>query len=166
MPIPGYRYATLSEFVGRDLGCSEWITIDQDRIDRFAECTGDHQWIHVDVERARRESAGGTTIAHGLLILAMLAPLQMSMGVIPEDVARAVHRGIDRVRFVGPVSAGARIRNHAGMLSVDARRRVGTLIRLANTIEVEGARTPAITCENVALLEPPLKTAPGSGNRP
>jgi acyl dehydratase len=159
MPISGYRYASLTEFVGQDLGCSEWITIDQERIDRFAKCTGDYQWIHVDVERARRESAGGITIAHGLLILAMLAPLQMSMGVIPKDIAKAIHRGIDKVRFMAPVGAGARIRNHARLLSVDARRRAGTLIRLENTIELEGSLTPAITCENIALLEPIGKPA-------
>ena len=73
--IPAYRLATLHEFVGRELGVSDWMPVDQARIDAFAHCTGDHQWIHVDVERARRESPYGGTIAHGYLTLSLVAAL-------------------------------------------------------------------------------------------
>jgi len=79
-----YDVSTLGQFVGQELGVSDWLTVDQGRINEFADCTGDHQWIHVDVERARRESPLGSTIAHGYLTLSLLAAMQMELGIIPE----------------------------------------------------------------------------------
>ena len=105
--LPRYTLATVSEFVGRGLGVSNWVTVDQDRIDRFAACTGDDQWIHVDVERARRESPFGGTIAHGYLTLSLLATTLREMGVIPPDAASGLNYGLDKVRFIAPVVAGA-----------------------------------------------------------
>jgi acyl dehydratase len=96
----------LSERIGRELGISDWVAIDQERIDAFASCTGDHQWIHVDVERARRESPFHGPIAHGYLTLAMVAPLAMQIGVIPRDAAAGLNYGIGKVRFLAPVPAG------------------------------------------------------------
>jgi acyl dehydratase len=87
--LPPYTLATAQECVGRDLGASEWVLVDQDRIDRFAECTGDRQWIHVDVERARRESPFGGPIAHGYLTLSLVAAMVMELGIIPPDAAPA-----------------------------------------------------------------------------
>ena len=89
MSILGYSVATLDEFVGKELGVSDWVTIDQARIDAFAQCTGDKQWIHVDVERAARESPFGGTIAHGYLTLSLLASLAMEVGLIPADAGRS-----------------------------------------------------------------------------
>src|SRR4029077_21224346 len=84
-------------FVGRDLGVSEWVIVDQDRIDQFAACTGDRQWIHVDVDRARRESPFGGPIAHGYLTLSLVAAMVMDLGVIPPDAATALNYGLDKV---------------------------------------------------------------------
>src|ERR1700739_1493834 len=103
--------ATLHSFAGCELGVSEWQTLDQQRIDRFAECTGDHQWIHVDPERARRESPFGTTIAHGDLTLSLLARTTLEIVALPLGLSQALNYGLDRVRFLAPVRAGSRVRN-------------------------------------------------------
>ena len=102
--------AGLSDRIGHELGLSDWVTIDQPRIDAFAACTGDRRWIHVDVERAKRESPFHSPIAHGYLTLAMVAPLAMEIGVIPKDAAAGLEYGIDKVRFLAPVPSGARVR--------------------------------------------------------
>jgi acyl dehydratase len=107
--VSNLTLAGLSERVGHELGLSDWATIDQPRIDAFASCTGDRQWIHVDVERAKRESPFRGPIAHGYLTLAMVAPLAMQVGVIPSDAAAGLNYGIDKVRFLAPVPAGARV---------------------------------------------------------
>ena len=92
--------AGLNERIGQELGVSDWVAIDQARIDTFASCTGDNQWIHVDVERAKRESPFRGPIAHGYLTLAMVAPLAMQIGIIPKDAAAGLNYGIDKTRFV------------------------------------------------------------------
>src|SRR6201998_2641643 len=106
--VSNLTLAGLSERVGQELGLSDWVKIDQPRIDAFASCTGDRQWIHVDVERAKRESPFRGPVAHGYVTLAMVAPLAMQVGVIPSDAAAGLNYGIDKVRFLGPVPAGAR----------------------------------------------------------
>src|SRR4030095_9304516 len=110
MAIPDYTMATAAQFIGRELGVTDWVTVSQDRIDRFADCTGDRQWIHVDVERARRESPFGAPIAHGHLTLSLVGPMAMGIGLIPPDAASGLNYGLDKVRFVAPVRAGARVR--------------------------------------------------------
>lgn len=152
MAIPGYKLATLGEFVGKELGVSSWHAIDQDRINAFAECTGDHQWIHVDVDRAKRESPFGGTIAHGYLTLSMLAPLQEEIGVIPDGTRQAINFGLDKLRFLTPVKAGARIRMRVTLLSVEDRGKGRLLLRTANTFDIEGAEKPALTAESLALV--------------
>lgn len=152
MAIPGYKLATVGEFVGKELGVSSWHAIDQDRINAFAECTGDHQWIHVDVDRAKRESPFGGTIAHGYLTLSMLAPLQEEIGVIPDGTRQAINFGLDKLRFLTPVKAGARIRMRVTLLSVEDRGKGRLLLRTANTFDIEGAEKPALTAESLALV--------------
>ena len=93
-------FASLCEHVGRELGVSDWVSIDQARIDTFASCTGDRQWIHVDVERAKRESPFRGPIAHGYLTLAMVAPLAMQVGIIPKDAAVGLNYGSTRFAFL------------------------------------------------------------------
>ena len=121
MAIPQYSMATARQFVGRELGASDWVAVDQDRIDRFAACTGDRQWIHVDVERARRESPFGAPIAHGYLSLSLVAAMVMELGVIPPDAATGLNYGLDKVRFIAPVKAGARVRTRASLLAAEAQ---------------------------------------------
>lgn len=152
MSIAGYGIKTLREFVGHELGVSSWHTIDQDRIDAFASCTDDHQWIHVDVERAKREGPFGGTIAHGYLTLSMLSPLQNEIGVIPSDARQAINFGLDKLRFVTPVKAGSRIRMRATLVSIDDRGQGRLLLKTQNTFEIEGEDKPALTAESLALV--------------
>jgi acyl dehydratase len=154
MPPDGYQLTTLHQFIGCELGVSDWLTVDQERINRFAACTSDHQWIHVDVERARRESPFGTPIAHGYLTLALLAQFQYAIGLIPHDTVQAINYGLDRVRFLAPVKAGARIRNRVVLLAAEDKGGGRVLIKTQNTIEIAGERTPAMVAEALAMLSP------------
>ena len=149
--------AALAEFtpkIGSVLHLSPWITMTQERIDRFADLTGDHQWIHVDPERARSESPFGGTIAHGYLVLALHPSLRGHAG---EDtppfpgVTRTINYGLDRLRFPSPVRAGARLRGRFELL--DAAGRNGAL-RLVErfTVELESGAKPACVAEVVRLL--------------
>jgi acyl dehydratase len=112
-----YDVSTLRQFVGKELGVSPWLTVDQERINEFADCTGDKQWIHVDVERAKRESPLGSTIAHGYLTLSLLPAMLQEVGIVPEGVSQVLNYGLDRVRFIAPVKAGARIRTRVVLLA-------------------------------------------------
>src|SRR5262249_27417216 len=100
MHAPAYCMATIESFTGKEIGLSRWLTIDQQAIDDFADCTGDRQWIHVDVERAQRESPFGGTIAHGYLTLSVAASLALETGVFPPDAAATLNYGLDKVRFI------------------------------------------------------------------
>jgi acyl dehydratase len=146
--------AGLNERIGQELGISDWVTIDQPRIDTFASCTGDRQWIHVDVERARRESPFLGPIAHGYLALAMVAPLSMQIGVIPTDAAAGLNYGIDKVRFLAPVPAGARVRLRVVLTGIEPREGGQVIMRTQNTLEVEESEKPALVAETLALLLP------------
>jgi acyl dehydratase len=146
--------AGLGESVGQELGVSDWVTIDQPRIDTFASCTGDRQWIHVDVERARRESPFRGPIAHGYLTLAMVAPLAMQVGVIPSDAAAGLNYGIDKVRFLAPVRAGARVRLRVVLAGIEPREGGQVIMKTVNTMEVERSEKPALIAETLALLIP------------
>ena len=152
MAIDGYGMKSVSEFVGKELGVSDWYLIDQDRINAFAQCTEDDQWIHVDVERAKNEGPFGGTIAHGYLTLSMLAPMQAAIGVIPEDAGQAINFGLDNLRFLSPVKAGARMRMRVTLISVEDRGKGRQLLRTQNTMEIEGEEKPALTVESLALV--------------
>src|SRR5262245_29506296 len=152
MTIAHYSMATAPQFVGRELGASDWVTVDQDRIDAFAACTGDRQWIHVDVERARRESPFGGTIAHGYLTLALVAALVMELGVIPPDAATGLNYGLDKVRFIAPVKAGKRVRLRASLLAAEAQSGARMLLRLACTLKIKGEAKPALVAETLCML--------------
>ncbi len=152
MPLDGYSLATVARFVGRELGVSDWLTIDRGRINQFAACTGDHQWVHVDVERARRESPFGAPIAHGYLILALLPQFQYAIGLIPFDATQAINYGLDRVRFVVPIKVGARIRNRLELLAAEDKGGGRVLITTRNTIEIAGEDKPAMIAETLAML--------------
>jgi acyl dehydratase len=152
MAIEGYSMATLDAFVGKELGVSEWVEVDQARIDAFAQCTGDHQWIHVDVDRAKRESPFGGTIAHGYLTLSLVASQMTDMGVVPHDASAAVNYGLEKTRFLTPVKAGARVRNRVNLLAADRKGDGRVLLRTENTVEIEGEGKPALVAEALALL--------------
>src|SRR6201984_3316757 len=134
MTMPQYTIASAPQFVGRELGASGWVMVDQDRIDAFAACTGDRQWIHVDVARAKRDSPFGGPIAHGYLTLSLVAAMVMELGVIPPDAATGLNYGLDRVRFIAPVKAGARVRTRATLLAAEPQGNSRVLLRLDCTL--------------------------------
>jgi acyl dehydratase len=146
--------ANIKDSIGRELGVSEWVTVDQAQIDQFAECTGDHQWIHVDVERAKRESPFRGTIAHGYLTLSLIARLSMDIGIIPTDAAAGLNYGLDKVRFLAPVKAGARVRLRASLASVEPKEAGQLVMKTINTLEIEGSERPAFIAETLALIIP------------
>ncbi len=144
------RFATLAELqhlVGQPLGVSDWLLIDQDRIDQFAHATGDMQWIHTDPQRA---AAGpfGATVAHGFLTLSLL-PLLFETGMQIADVRMGINYGLNRVRFVSPVRVGSRLRGSFVLLSYEPLPGGAQLVVQA-TIELEGADKPACVAETVS----------------
>ncbi len=137
------------ELEGEEVGLSDWVVIDQHRIDQFAEATGDYQWIHVDVERAAREMPDGKTISHGYLTLALI-PTLTDKFIEVRNLERAINFGLNKVRFYSPVPVGARIRARAKVLQ--ARRRAGALLLMSEIrLEVEGAKKPACVAETLGM---------------
>lgn len=139
----------IADAAGQELGVSEWVTITQDRIDMFADATGDRQWIHVDTERAA-DGPFGATVAHGYLTLSMLPFLGAQVFAFAGDVAR-VNYGLNKVRFVSPVRVGAKIRNRVEMPEVVEIEK-GQQVTLRHTIEIKGDDKPACVAETVTLL--------------
>jgi acyl dehydratase len=152
MALEGYTLAAITDFVGKELGVSDWITIDQRRIDDFAACTGDHQWIHVDVERARTESPFGTTIAHGYLTLSLLPVMQYQVGARPDGVAASLNYGTDKVRFITPVKSGARVRDRVTLVAAEDKGGGRILTTTRHIVEIEGEEKPALVADTLALL--------------
>jgi acyl dehydratase len=150
--LEGYTLATIGDFVGKELGVSDWVAVDQQRIDDFAACTGDNQWIHVDVERATRESPFGGTIAHGYLTLSLLPIMQFNVGTLPEGVTAALNYGADRVRFITPVKAGGRIRDHITLVGAEDKGGGRILVTTRHTVEIDGEDRPALVADTLALL--------------
>ena len=144
--------STLSSHIGKELGVSSWISLDQPRIDEFAHCTGDNQWIHVDSVRAQRESPFGGTIAHGYLTLSLLAPTSFEILTSTLTMKQAVNYGLDKVRFIAPVRAGKRIRNRIKVLGVEDKEGGRFLVTTENTIEIEGEDKPALIATALAML--------------
>jgi acyl dehydratase len=140
----------LTAHVGRELGPSEWMTVDQAMIDKFADATGDHQWIHVDVERARRELPGGKTIAHGYLTLSLVPRLAATLLTVTRRT-RGLNYGSNKVRFTSPVPAGARIRLRMRIAGVDEVPGNGVRVTAEMTVEVEGQARPALVAETISL---------------
>jgi acyl dehydratase len=140
----------LAQHVGKELGPSEWITVDQAMIDKFAEATGDHQWIHVDVERAKKEMPGGKTIAHGYLTLSLVPRLASTLVKVNKR-SRGVNYGSNKVRFTNMVPAGARVRLRQKLLKVDEVAGNGIRATWEMTMEVEGQERPALVAETIGV---------------
>src|SRR5882757_8655794 len=142
----------LSEAVGEDLGTTDWLEITQERVDAFADATGDHQWIHIDVERAKDGPFGGT-IAHGYLTLS-LASFFLPQIARYEGFSLAVNYGVDKVRFIAPVLVGKRIRAGADMMEVTDVKGGGVQTKVLITIEIEGSEKPACVIESISRWIP------------
>ena len=153
MPAPdGYSTATLKDFVGHDFGASAPVTVGQDRIDGFADVTGDHQWIHVDVEKAKKHSPFGGPVAHGFLTLSLLAAAVAAAGVVPADAKGVINYGLDKIRFLAPVPAGAAVTCGFKLAGVEDKGAGRQLLRLEAEARVEGADKPAIVGEVLAMV--------------
>ncbi len=139
------------QHVGKELGPSEWLTVTQEMIDKFADATGDRQWIHVDVERARLEMPGGKTIAHGYLTLSLVPQLAPKLMTIAGR-RRGLNYGLNKVRFTAPVPAGSRVRLRQRLLNAEEVADSGVRITSEMTIEVEGSERPAMVAETIAIV--------------
>ena len=141
----------LRSLIGLEVAVGDWFTVDQARIDAFADATGDHQWIHQDVERAKTESPFGRTIAHGFLTLSLLSSLSHDCFDIRGDFKMRINYGLNRVRFPAPVLSGARIRPHFTLQSLEQFDEGYQAVWAVN-MEVEGGRKPALYAEWVVRL--------------
>lgn len=144
--------AALKQAVGQTLGPSDWLLVDQARIDKFAEATGDFQWIHVDPERART-GPFGTTIAHGYLTLSLLAPLLGQLLEV-QHVAMALNYGLEKVRFPAAVRSGTRVRGRGTLISVEEFGSSGIQAVIRVTIEIEGGDKPACVADAILRFFP------------
>lgn len=137
----------VTDLVGQEIASSEWFEVTQSRIDQFAELTNDHQWIHVDTERAKEEMPNGTTIAHGFLTLSLLSYLVGQAVFIEGDFHRRINYGFNRLRFVSPVPAGSRIRARLTLGALEEVRNDGLQVTWNVTVDVEGVEKPALVAE-------------------
>ena len=146
-------YVTIEELlacVGKDLGFSDWIQIDQERVNQFAECTGDHQFIHVDPEKAKL-TPFGCTIAHGFLSLSLIPKLMEGLMPRPKGLKMAVNYGLDSVRFIQPVKVGARVRLGLTLLDAQEKNPGQWLLKARTVLEIEGEAKPAYVAEPLTL---------------
>jgi acyl dehydratase len=148
------NFATIAEMkksVGSVLGTSTWTTIDQDRINKFADATGDHQWIHVDVERAQKELPIKSTIAHGYLTLSLIPMMNYEIYQV-ESVVHAVNYGGNKLRFLNMVPAGSKVRGHLTLKSVEEHKSGGHQVIAEVSVEIDGQERPALIAETMAVL--------------
>ena len=137
--------------IGTEIGASDWLLVDQGRIDRFAEATEDRQFIHVDPAAAAQTPFGGT-IAHGFLTLSLLSRMAAEAMLVPDSTKMAVNYGLDRVRFLAPVRSGKRIRGRFVLDSVEEKAPGQILLRHIVTVEIEGEEKPALTAIWLGLM--------------
>lgn len=140
------KAADLQATVGTDLGTSDWITIEQDRVNQFADVTEDHQFIHVDPEKAKDSPFGGP-IAHGFLTLSLLSKFSEQGGLLIEGVNMGVNYGFEKVRFLAPVKVGKRVRGHFKLKAADEKRPGQFLLTYEITVEIEGEEKPALIAD-------------------
>ncbi|MDA0426920.1 MaoC family dehydratase [Stutzerimonas frequens] len=148
--MPQVPVAQLKDLIGKELGHSDWLTIDQQRVDQFADCTGDHQFIHVDAEKAAQTPFGGT-IAHGFLSLSLLPMLSGDLMVVPEGTRMGVNYGLDSLRFIQPVRVGSRVRLGLTLIDAHEKNPGQWLLKARAVMEIEGSEKPAYIAETLAL---------------
>lgn len=148
--MPYVPVAELKDYVGKELGRSQWLTIDQERINLFAEATGDFQFIHVDPVKAAK-TPFGSTIAHGFLSLSLMPKLMEDILVLPEGVKMVVNYGLDSVRFIQPVKVDSKVRLKVDMVEVTEKKPGQWLLKATATLEIEGSDKPAYIAEPLSL---------------
>lgn len=145
--MPKFNISELKDLKGKELGVSDWVTVDQKRINSFADCTEDHQFIHVDEERANKETPFGGTIAHGFLTLSLLSKLSYEVAVKLNGAKMGINYGFEKIRFIQPVPAGSKIRGRFIINDVIERKPGQWMINYGVTIEIEGQNKPAALAE-------------------
>jgi len=140
--------AELRELVGQEIAVTDWLTVNQERVNQFAEATGDHQWIHLDVERSKKESPYGTTIAHGFLTLSLL-PMIMQSAISMPEAKLSVNYGLNKVRFPAPVPVGSKVRGRLTLKDVEDIEG-GVQVTWTVTLEREGGDKPVCVAESIA----------------
>ena len=140
----------LVEYVGQEIGSSDWFEVDQDRIDMFADATLDHQFIHIDSEKAT--PLFGSTISHGFLSLSLVPHLTSQAVLAPENLKMVFNYGLDKVRFINPVNVGSKVRTHSKCESVDDKGDGRYLMKTEVTMEIEGAEKPAYVAETLSMF--------------
>ncbi|WPN46628.1 MULTISPECIES: MaoC family dehydratase [unclassified Pseudomonas] len=148
--MPYVPVAELKDYIGKELGRSEWLTIDQDRINLFAEATGDFQFIHVDPVKAA-QTPFGSTIAHGFLSLSLIPKLMEDILVMPEGLKMVVNYGLDSVRFIQPVKVDSKVRLKVELTEVNEKKPGQWLLKATATLEIEGSDKPAYVAEPLSL---------------
>ena len=149
--MPVARLEEIQSRIGEEVGVSSWLTIDQPRIDAFADATEDHQFIHVDAKAAEQAGFGGT-IAHGFLSLSMLSRMAAEAMLVPEGMRMAVNYGLDRVRFLAPVRSGKRVRGRFVLDSIEEKAPGQLLMRHTVTVEIDGEDRPALSAQWLGLI--------------
>ena len=149
---PGTSIENLKNRIGSEVGVSGWRSVTQAMIDGFADITDDHQFIHVDPERAKKETPFGGTIAHGYLMLSLLAPMGFEALPKLDGVAHRVNYGLDKVRFLTPVKPGSRVRAHYKLREVTSRAEKEFLLKNEVTVEIEGEDKPALYAESLTVI--------------
>ncbi|WP_207280689.1 MaoC family dehydratase [Pseudomonas sp. FW300-N2F2] len=148
--MPYVPVAALKDYVGKELGRSEWLTIDQARINLFAEATGDFQFIHVDPVKAA-QTPFGSTIAHGFLSLSLMPKLMEDILILPEGVKMVVNYGLDSVRFIQPVKVDSKVRLKVDLVDATEKKPGQWLLKASATLEIEGSEKPAYIAEPLSL---------------
>jgi len=140
------------KMVGHEIGMSSWHLVDQGRIDAFADVIEDHQFIHIDPERAKRETAFGTTVAHGFLTMSLLSIMSYEVMPVVEGATMGVNYGFDKLRFISPVRAGSRVRGRFTLIEAKLRKPKELQSRTSVTIEIEGEDKPALVADWIGLV--------------
>lgn len=148
--MPFVAVAQIKDYVGKELGHSEWLTIDQERINLFAEATGDFQFIHVDPVKAA-QTPFGSTIAHGFLTLSLIPKLMEDILVVPEGLKMVVNYGLDSVRFIQPVKVGSKVRLKVELTDATEKKPGQWLLKATTTLEIDGEEKPAYIAEPLSL---------------
>ena len=152
--MPSLSMQSIADHVGQELGVTNWTALDQSRIQAFAECTGDRQWIHTDVERAKKESPFGGPVAHGMLTLSLLPMWLFELPAAPQDAGAILNYGFDKVRFLAPVKSGARVRARIKLLAATPKDKGRLLLTQEYTVEIENESKPALIAELLVMLVP------------
>ena len=151
MSIETLPVEKIKEKLGEEILCSDWLEITQERINQFADATGDHQWIHVDPEKAA-QGPFGKTIAHGYLVLSLIPYFSGGGGIIPEGTKMAINYGANKIRFINPVPVDSKVRSRATLNNIEEKGGGRVLVTITHNIEIEGQDKPACVAETLTMF--------------